>query len=274
MPEYDRWPPPRREELAPEQLLLYEHDQRELYNPDRRDPAHLSYVSRLREVLRHAVDGSELIALDVGCAQGNFSFGLASRGYRVAAMDLRLPFVQYLGLRVPDDITSRLHPLVASLEHLPFRQQSFDLVLLGEVLEHVAYPDRLLAGVRDLLQPDGMLIATTPNGSRMLTGLPTLSQVRDRGRLLAGQFQPGADGHQFLLSGSELRQLVRATGFEVLAHRFLGSPWVGGHFRIRQVARWLPVGARELLDRLTLQIPVLRDLVSAGQLIVARPANS
>jgi SAM-dependent methyltransferase len=45
---------------------------------------------------------------------------------------------------------------------LPLADQSFDTVLLADVLEHIHEPERLLAEIRRLLVPSGKLLCMTP----------------------------------------------------------------------------------------------------------------
>ena len=45
---------------------------------------------------------------------------------------------------------------------LPFDDDSFDTVLLMDVLEHIARPDALIAEIARVLRPDGMLLAGMP----------------------------------------------------------------------------------------------------------------
>jgi len=262
---------PLRDSLrAPDHFFLYDHDTHELHNPDPADFVHLMYVDRfglVLETVERFAQGS--VVLDVGCAQGNFSLALAEKGYRVFAMDLRRSFLQYLLLKYQHGSVSCV---AASLERFPFRAASFDVVLLGEILEHVAYPERLIGLAAGLLRPTGILIATTPNGQRVHTGLPTLWEILDRDALAARQFQPDADGHLFLLTGAELRQLTRDAGLTVIEYRLFATPWVTGRLWFRHAARFLPVAARRWLDRQTLRVLGVRRLVSDGQLIVARRA--
>jgi len=63
-------------------------------------------------------------------------------------------------------------------EGLPFSSNSFDVVVVGEVLEHVFSPDNLLKEIRRVLTSNGMLIGSTPNAFhfknriRFLIGMP------------------------------------------------------------------------------------------------------
>ena len=46
---------------------------------------------------------------------------------------------------------------------LPFPDGRFDTVIMGEVIEHLLYPDIALGEVRRVLKPSGKLVVTVPN---------------------------------------------------------------------------------------------------------------
>lgn len=47
-------------------------------------------------------------------------------------------------------------------ELLPFSDANFDTVLLSDVLEHIAYPDKLMAEIKRILRPGGVAIIGVP----------------------------------------------------------------------------------------------------------------
>ena len=260
---------PSRESLVEsDHEFLYDHDCRELHNPVVGDFYRHMYVTRFERVLR-AVErwapGNRV--LDVGCAQGNFSLTLAERGRTVVALDLRSSFLRYLRLKYE---RGRLCCVSASIEAFPFRPYAFDVILLGEVIEHVAYPEQLLRKLTELLAPGGVLVLTTPNGERFHTGLPTLGESASRGELAARQFKPDADGHLFLLTRPELVQLIVNADLAVVSHEFFSSPWITGRLKVRYLARFLSTNVRDGLDRLTIRLPFIKKLLCESQLVVAR----
>jgi SAM-dependent methyltransferase len=100
--------------------------------------------------------------LDVGCNTGPMVIPLRRRGYDVVGVDISIDEVeraeQYLRERaLPDDRLA-----VADGTRLPFRDDSFDGVLLVDILEHTAYPERIVAETRRLLVSGGWVIATVP----------------------------------------------------------------------------------------------------------------
>jgi 2-polyprenyl-3-methyl-5-hydroxy-6-metoxy-1,4-benzoquinol methylase len=48
---------------------------------------------------------------------------------------------------------------------LPFAGESFDLVILSEVIEHLRRPDVVIGEVKRVLRADGRVVVTMPNGS-------------------------------------------------------------------------------------------------------------
>jgi len=66
--------------------------------------------------------------LDVGCGDGRIS-NLLKRDYRVVSMDLSREALSRV----------QTHRIQASIEHIPLKDESFDLVIATEVIEHLPY---------------------------------------------------------------------------------------------------------------------------------------
>src|SRR5262249_40433665 len=116
---------------------------------------------------------------------------------------------------------------------------TFDLVIACEVIEHVAHPKELLIHLKSFLDPDGRLLLTTPNGLHFRNRLPTYDEISDVDALERRQFMPDADGHLFLLTPSELRQLAQSVGYEIETLNLWGTPALTGHCGLRYLAsRW------------------------------------
>ena len=114
---------------------------------------------------------------------------------------------------------------------LPFADDAFDVVVAGEVLEHVPHPDLMLAEIRRVLTPAGRLLLSTPNivgwANRVLVPLgiqplftETSSEVHlgRRWRVLGQGNQ--VQGHLKVFSHRALVEILERTGFTVL--RVLG----------------------------------------------------
>jgi 2-polyprenyl-3-methyl-5-hydroxy-6-metoxy-1,4-benzoquinol methylase len=260
---------PTPDELhSDEAEVLHAHDVAEYHCPSPGTDYSRMYCGRLEAVLRKV---REVLpagrVLDLGCAQGNFGLLLAEVGYEVVAVDLRLPFLQYARLKYE---RGSFHMASASGDALPFLASGFDLVIWGEVIEHVAFPEQFLAEIARVLRAGGHLLLTTPNGSRLHTGLPTFDAVGDRQRLAEHQFRPDADGHLFLFRRAELRRLLAGNGFQVLQHAFSATPWLTGRLGFRHFVGWMPLHWRCVLDSWTLRIPALASPLAESHIVLAQ----
>jgi SAM-dependent methyltransferase len=100
--------------------------------------------------------------LDIGCNTGPMLIPLRRRGHDVIGIDISAQDVQqaecYLdALELPANRLS-----VADGTCRPFRDQSFDAILLVDILEHTDAPQRVVAETKRLLHPGGIAIATVP----------------------------------------------------------------------------------------------------------------
>jgi len=101
--------------------------------------------------------------LDVGCGDGFFLAELARRGFAAVGVDTSAQAVALCQERVV--------PLGAQAYCLPLDQLQpetpFDIVVCGEVLEHVADDICFLREVRRVLRPDGTLVLSVPLDMRL-----------------------------------------------------------------------------------------------------------
>ena len=83
---------------------------------------------------------------------------------------------------------------------LPFERESFDVVVAGEVLEHIRDPWRLIGDARALLRPGGRLVGSVPNAFRLKSRLRfLLGREPEEDRTHLHLFSPAAV--QSLLAG-------------------------------------------------------------------------
>ncbi len=102
--------------------------------------------------------GSGMRVLDVGCSSGYLARPLVERGCTVVGLEL-----DEAAAAEARSVCEQV--LVGDVEtmQLPFEPASFDVVLCGDLIEHLRDPERFLARVRPLLRPDGRLVLSTPN---------------------------------------------------------------------------------------------------------------
>ena len=114
------------------------------------------YTLRVREVEAVANSGPGRV-LDVGCGRGVLLQEFRRRGWEVQGTELSESAASYARqtLKIPVEI--------GDLETIGFPPNYFDAITLWHVLEHVADPRALLAEIRRILKPDGVLLVAVPN---------------------------------------------------------------------------------------------------------------
>jgi 2-polyprenyl-3-methyl-5-hydroxy-6-metoxy-1,4-benzoquinol methylase len=182
-----------------------------------RDGATYTYkrapTSLHQHVLRREVPRGARV-VELGAGQGDVGEHLARRGARVVAADLRRPQREFahpfLELDLDGDFAG---PLCEALDGRA------DQVVALDVIEHLANPERGVAGIQDLLRPGGVLFASTGN----IAFLPL------RLTLLLGRFNYGKKGildltHSRLFTVSSFRRLLERGGFRVRRVHGFGPP--------------------------------------------------
>jgi 2-polyprenyl-3-methyl-5-hydroxy-6-metoxy-1,4-benzoquinol methylase len=112
---------------------------------------HVSFISS-------AAHGSAPQLLDVGCGSGTLLGLLKQRGFQVRGFDSSAEAAQIAKSESDVDV------IVGSrLQDAGFQDESFDLVTLFHVMEHVTDPRAVLSEVRRILRPSGRLVLQVPN---------------------------------------------------------------------------------------------------------------
>mgnify|MGYP002623213128 FL=1 len=95
--------------------------------------------------------------LDVGCALGHFAALARGRGWQVTGIDVSAEAASRAALNFGLEV--RAGPLSRHVDTL----HRFDVVFLGDVIEHVPHPAQFLRDVRRVLTPGGIVCIDTPN---------------------------------------------------------------------------------------------------------------
>ena len=97
--------------------------------------------------------------LDIGCGTGEYTIEMARRFASVDAVDIEPERLELFQQRCPDNTT--VHPMSAN--ELMFEDETFDVVTMIEVLEHLSNPVTALCEIQRVLKVGGRLLLTTPN---------------------------------------------------------------------------------------------------------------
>jgi len=218
----------------------YQFDLLEFFGEDRRAPGYVrAYQNRFQKLMTmveaRLPKGSAII--DVAAAQGNFSLGLAERGYRVTWNDLRGDLAGYVQLKYTSG-----EICFAAGNAFDLSIGGFDGAVITEVIEHVAHPDQFLCRIADLVRPGGYIFMTTPNGGYFRNRLPRFSECPDPSVYEAGQFKPDADGHIFLIHIDELAALAQPAGLQIIDIDLFTNPLTVGQIKLSLLHHVLPRG--------------------------------
>jgi len=126
----------------------------------------LQHITTLKKRLNFILDnvnvGERSRILDIGTGKGVYIY-LISRRY---------PHVNFVGIDINEkniaqakDIIQEenVELVVMNAERLMFKDDTFDVALMIEVLEHIPHPEKAIKEVYRVLKPGGKLIITAPN---------------------------------------------------------------------------------------------------------------
>jgi 2-polyprenyl-3-methyl-5-hydroxy-6-metoxy-1,4-benzoquinol methylase len=152
-----------------------------------------------------ALAGSGKRVLDVGCSSGYLARPLVAAGCTVVGIE-RDAAAAEVARAVCESV------LVGDVEtmDLPLEPGSFDVVLCGDLIEHLRNPEAFLVRVRPLLRPNGRLVLTTPNVANWSMRLG----------LLAGRWRYTERGildhtHTHLFTRKTLAETLERAGYRI-----------------------------------------------------------
>ncbi|MDP9262078.1 MAG: class I SAM-dependent methyltransferase [Actinomycetota bacterium] len=186
--------------------------------------------------------------LDVGCSSGYLARPLAERGNTIVGLELDPE-----AARAAEEFCELV--LVGDVEtmDLPLEPGSFDVVLGGDVIEHLRDPAATLARLRPFLRPGGRVVLSTPNVANWAIRLSLLSgrwRYTDRG----------------ILDRSHTHLFTRATLAETLEH---------AGYRVERIDFSVPVpGDSDLLDGVGRAVGRLRPSLFAYQFVAVAQTRS
>jgi 2-polyprenyl-3-methyl-5-hydroxy-6-metoxy-1,4-benzoquinol methylase len=187
-------------------------------------------------------DGARV--LDVGCSSGYLARPLVGRGCTVVGIEL--DEAAAAGAR---EVCEEVLVGDAETLELPFAPGSFDVVLCGDLVEHLRDPQRFLERVRPLLRGDGRLVLTTPNVANWSIRLA----------LLAGRWRYTERGildrtHAHLFTRKTLTEALETAGYRIADFDFTVP---------------VPVVGTQAVERAAHAIGRVRPSVFAYQFVVA-----
>lgn len=212
-----------------------------------RDHRH-EYVRTVRDILRTRPPGldGEVKVLEIGAFFGAVCIALTRLGYNVTAADIP----EYIEL--PEQVKRYARHGISTkgvrLENykLPFEDESFDVLIMCEVLEHLNFnPLPLIKEINRILKPNGLFYLSLPNLARAKNRL-LLLQGKAPG-VTVGEFYAQLDPSQAVIANghwreytmSEVKELLEPMGFRLQEHYYfsVGETEQSGALR-KRLGRW------------------------------------
>ena len=179
---------------------------------------------RVHALLLEAV-GEGRRVLDVGCSSGYLAEPLSRRANTIVGIEL-----DPAAARAAEQWCERV--LVGDVEamDLPLEPASFDVIVCGDVIEHLRDPRAALERLRPFLRPGGTLVASTPN----------IANWAIRVSLLTGRWRYTDRGildrtHAHLFTRATLVETLERAGY-VVSRLGFSAPAPGGSDRLDAVA--------------------------------------
>lgn len=168
--------------------------------------------------------GSGKNVLDVGCARGNTGAILTNQ------FNCAVSGVEFDPIAADVARQSYCEVVVGDIENLTIFSQlrfaPYEVIIFGDVLEHLRAPEPVLRAMQSLLTPNGYILISLPN----------IVTLRLRLRFLLGQFEYTDQGimdrtHLRFFTLQTAREMIRRAGYTVARFEFLVGPNFGRRLR-------------------------------------------
>jgi len=150
--------------------------------------------------------------LEIGCASGFLLDEARRRGWEVHGVDISKSASAYARDKL------NLNVIESSFEDTAFENNSFDVIVMLDTLQHLTDPKGTVLELRRILKRDGLLYISTPNISSMVS------------RMLHARWWGINRFHLFYFSKKTMERMLDACGFKVKKY----AP----HLRIYSIAYW------------------------------------
>lgn len=161
-----------------------------------------AYLDRIERL--HSVKGA---LLDVGAATGAFVAAAKARGWDASGVEIS-DFAAGIGRK------KGLSVQTGTLDSVTFAPESFDVVTLWDVFEHVPDPHRALEQIRTILKPGGLAVMNLPDAGSLY--------ARMAGKCWPLIIPPE---HMHLFREENLKNLLEAHGFAWLEKDKIGKSY-------------------------------------------------
>ena len=170
--------------------------------------------------------------LNLGTGEGDYDHMIAAHCQQLVACDINEADIEYA--KALNAAVENVEYRVEDALNLSFEDNSFDLIISVDVIEHVGQPERMVEEISRVLKPGGIAMITFPSLKFPLTYDPInriLSWFGNK-KISQGAY---AFGHEYLIDPGEFNTWSGRYGMEVLKEHnlsgylvaFLEMYWTG-----------------------------------------------
>lgn len=158
--------------------------------------------------------------LEIGCATGNFLYALHHAGYTVKGIELSSFAVDYakqhFGLSLINE------PFSPALLDKDIFENEFDVIVMGDVLEHFTNPTEAMQLAHRILKPGGVAIIHLPGTLNLISSKLAFGIYRLTGKQKTMTIPPY---HLTEFSPGSIREMCKRTGFSrTILHHDIKHP--------------------------------------------------
>ncbi len=189
---------------------------------------------RYQEILYHLKPQKQQKILEIGSGGGQILRWLNSEKLLYVPLDLALLNLQ----KIRQTYSQPFWPVTGDVFALPFKNNSFDFIILSEVLEHLDQPHQALKECYRILKPEGRLLISVP-----------YKEVIPYYICIHCNKPTPKNGHLHSFDLNKLTQWVQECGFTPLAHsKFLNK--VFNRLHLSLFLRRVPFPLWKIIDHL------------------------
>jgi 2-polyprenyl-3-methyl-5-hydroxy-6-metoxy-1,4-benzoquinol methylase/glycosyltransferase involved in cell wall biosynthesis len=179
-------------------------------DPNNKNNSHSLTIDFVAE----ATGGESLDILDVGCSAGYLGEYLRAQGHHVTGIDITPEAIEKAA-----EFLNEAHCMKVEDFFAAHPERRFDVVIFGDVLEHVTNAEEVLKLTAQALKPRGRVIASIPN----------VSHLAVRAMLLEGRWEYANLGlldrdHVRFFTRKTIEQLFHDSGFDAVDMRTTNLP--------------------------------------------------
>jgi len=194
----------------------------------------LTFTARLKKISRFLKTGK---ALDVGCATGYFLEAAKAAGWEPYGVELS----EYSSRLAQKKFGDRIFN--GTLEEAHFADETYDLITLSDLLEHIRDIDVFMREVVRILKPSGLLMIVTPNAASLSC------------RVMGAKWSHYKAEHLHYFSPVTIKALLKKSGVPPLlieaSPKYLNLAYIINQFRTYQHPFFTPLltGVERLFSR-------------------------